>query len=477
MANHLAEAATFYARAGVHVLPCDPANKRPCGELVPQDLGPDRKRVKSSGGLKKASCNSATILDWWALRPDAMIGVRTGATSGFWVVDLDRPKQVKGAPIGTMSPNGVEAWEKLVAEHGGHAPTLETITPTDGRHIWFRCDPARPVTNSEGRLSGLGINVRGDGGYVIVPPSVRADGAAYVANRNFDPDGIAPAPEWLYELISTPRKPEEGRPHEPGNIGTVKGFHPADRNRQKLTSALSGIPSDDREIWLRIGAALNTLEPEWGAEAQEIWDTWSRTSTKFDHDDQDLTWQGFDPARPDGATVATIFFEAKQRGWTNGPSQSWSDTIGPNPTKSAQVLDMKDYTSNKSDQGPTGPTWFYTLLSPKNSEDDLALTFTALHHENLRHVAAWGKWLEWTGTNWERENTLKVFDQARKVCRAASMSESTTPGESKKIANAKTVAAVEHLSKADRSIAATKDQWDLDEDAFNPKVATDDYKS
>jgi hypothetical protein len=63
---------------------------------------------------------------------------------------------------------------------------------------------------------------------------------------------------------------------------------------------------------------------------------------------------------------------------------------------------------------------------------------------------------------------LKVFDLSRGVCRQGAMAADTMPSEAKRIAKSATVAAVEHLSRADRRIAATKDQWDLDEFLINP---------
>jgi phage/plasmid-associated DNA primase len=111
-------------------------------------------------------------------------------------------------------------------------------------------------------------------------------------------------------------------------------------------------------------------------------------------------------------------------------------------------------------KGPRDAPWSATI-SPENSEDFLALAFAAKHGEDSRYVAAWGKWLEWTDDRWRQENTLKVFDLARKICRAAATA-CPKPGEAKNLAKSKTVAAVEQLSRSDRRIAATKDQWDLD---------------
>lgn len=87
---------------------------------------------------------------------------------------------------------------------------------------------------------------------------------------------------------------------------------------------------------------------------------------------------------------------------------------------------------------------------PSGGEDAIALRFAERHANDLRYVAAWGRWLEWDGGCWRFDNTLRAFDLARRICREA--------GEP----DAKTVAAVERLAKADRRMAATIDQWDAD---------------
>lgn len=54
---------------------------------------------------------------------------------------------------------------------------------------------------------------------------------------------------------------------------------------------------------------------------------------------------------------------------------------------------------------------------PTITEDALALEFSKLHGAELRYVAQWGKWLQWTGERWLFENTLRVFDLARSLAR------------------------------------------------------------
>jgi D5 N terminal like len=106
-------------------------------------------------------------------------------------------------------------------------------------------------------------------------------------------------------------------------------------------------------------------------------------------------------------------------------------------------------------------------ISPENSEDRLALRFADRHGSGLRYVAAWGKWLTW-GACWKIENTLLAFHMAREICREAAAECNRLP-ESKAIAKAKTVVAVENLARSDRRIAATVNQWNADQSFFNCK--------
>jgi putative DNA primase/helicase len=99
--------------------------------------------------------------------------------------------------------------------------------------------------------------------------------------------------------------------------------------------------------------------------------------------------------------------------------------------------------------------------APAFSDDDLAGRFTARHSDDLRYVAAWGKWLQYDGTRWQFDSTLQAWDLTRIVCRdAASACNDNTAA--KRIASATTIAAVERLARADRCHAAVVDQWDAD---------------
>lgn len=100
------------------------------------------------------------------------------------------------------------------------------------------------------------------------------------------------------------------------------------------------------------------------------------------------------------------------------------------------------------------------------SDEQLALTFTAEHHQDWRYVALWAKWLQWVVTHWRLEDTLRAFDLVRVICRAASAF-AEKPSLARSVASARTVAGVERLARADRRHATTAERWDDNHDAFH----------
>jgi putative DNA primase/helicase len=100
-------------------------------------------------------------------------------------------------------------------------------------------------------------------------------------------------------------------------------------------------------------------------------------------------------------------------------------------------------------------------LPAKYADDALALSFTERHADNLRFTAAWGRWSVWNGRVWKQDETLNVFNLARKVCRGESAG-CQDKHLAVRIASSPTIAAVERLARADRRHAAPVDQWDAD---------------
>lgn len=139
-------------------------------------------------GFKDATKFRHIIERWWKDWPAAMIGVPTGSRINAWVLDID-PRH-----------DGHNTLAALEEEHGDLPDTLTATTASGGKHYYFR--HVQGVRN-RGNL-GPGIDVRGDGGYVIAPRSVTAAGGRYDWDNDLEP---VEAPEWLMALVV--RKPQE----------------------------------------------------------------------------------------------------------------------------------------------------------------------------------------------------------------------------------------------------------------------------
>jgi len=136
-----------------------------------------------------ATTEFGALRRWWRRWPEANVGVRTGAISGLVVLDID-PDHGGETSLGEL----VDAYADLPA-------TLEVRTGGGGRHLYF-AHPGGRVPNSAGAL-GTGLDVRGDGGYILAPPSRHASGASYRRLTNAPP---APLPGWLAALLTTRRR-------------------------------------------------------------------------------------------------------------------------------------------------------------------------------------------------------------------------------------------------------------------------------
>ena len=141
----LAVAARSLASAGVPVFPCLVEGKRPL----------------TRRGFLDASSDAAHVAGWWLRTPNANIGIPTGAASGVVVVDVD----VHGPTDGRV------AWERAAEVGLVNGAGLVVRTPTGGSHAYF---PATPGTEQRSwQAAAAGVDFRGDGGYIIAPPSQR----------------------------------------------------------------------------------------------------------------------------------------------------------------------------------------------------------------------------------------------------------------------------------------------------------------
>lgn len=176
----LTKAALDYGRLGWSVIPIEPRGKRP---LIRWHVYQSRR------------ADPTEVCDWFRRWPDANIAVVTGVISGLVVVDLD-PRH-----------GGTESLDIIQREHGPLIETAESRTGGGGRHLYF-AHPGEIVPNRVGIAAGL--DLRGDGGYVVAPPSTHACGEPYHWTRSPESFPVAPLPQWLFHLVSD-EKAHRGR--------------------------------------------------------------------------------------------------------------------------------------------------------------------------------------------------------------------------------------------------------------------------
>jgi putative DNA primase/helicase len=174
----LLSAALAYAARGWMVFPVQPGSKEP---------------HPGTHGFKDASSDPEVVRDLWVQHGmDSNIGLATGPDSGVYVVDVDEGTRKDGTP-----KVGETTLEALEAQHGDLPATLMAATPNRGRHLMF-VYPAEAgrLGNTSGKL-GTDLDTRGDGGYVLLAPSV-VEGRSYTWLAELE---LAELPEWVVEAV------------------------------------------------------------------------------------------------------------------------------------------------------------------------------------------------------------------------------------------------------------------------------------
>lgn len=326
--NMLAEALSYAAR-GWPVFPCEGKDKRP---LVPRDTDADGKPIPNTGGLKKATTDADQIRAWWTKWPNALIGVALGHEAGVWVVDFD-PRE--GEDV-----DGVAA---RMAELVGNFPAgPKSETQSGGWHIWFRMPEGDVPKNSVGKGATKHIDWRAQGGYVIAPPSVMANGNRYSWLVSPDVADFPDAPAELLDLVFkrgrfAPPKAEKPARSEPGRVVAddakrrycvialgraaerVRNLVPGQRNSEINNIALGvghlvgtggitreeaydalfdacvalGLPADDKA--LKPGGTLDRALDDGMREPSDLSHVGLRTGSRREQIESKLENAGFDP--------------------------------------------------------------------------------------------------------------------------------------------------------------------------------------
>jgi putative DNA primase/helicase len=400
-------AALDYAELGIPVFPCSPDDKKPLTER----------------GFKDASADPEIIRAWWRSHPKAMIGVPTGEPSGVFVLDVDQDE--------TKGLDGEASLMDLLNREGSLSDTAIQITPRGGRHFLFR-HPGGKVKNSASKL-GAGLDIRGDGGYIIIAPSVNATGKAYEWQRGLQE--LAEAPDWLLNCLA----PSAAAPRQDNGANVYK-LNPDTRRSNYVDAAVRAeaqaveqARQGQRNHRLN-GAAFNLGQFVGAGELSEaevvrvLINAATHAGLVADDGEESVR-----------KTIASGMIAGKAQPRRAPEPQPQQRRREPQRTKTTRI----EVGANAL--GDFDPT-----------EDGISLAFEARFKDVLRYCHHAGCWYHWDGARWRKEETKLAFSFARQVCREWNRHNTD------KLAKASTAAAVERFAQAARCFAVTSSTWDAD---------------
>lgn len=305
---------------GWSVFPCNPLDKRPLCKF----------------GFKAATKDKAILRQWWIQWPNAMIGVPMGEVSGVFCVDLDRKEG---------GHDGIATWHSLMEINGPCPNTRQHITPSTGMHLVFLWENG--IRSIPLNKLAPGIEIKGEGGYIVVPPSRMADGREYHGNDM----PVAVAPKWFLTMIRQ-YQGEDGELDEELRQDTGKGIYPEAGYEKKpvdideLREALRHIPADDYDTWYRMAGAIRK---DVGEKGIFLFDEWSRKSKKYSARDVKRKWE--DARNITNIGAGTIFHIADEQssGWREAYHRHQQHVPPPKSNGHAKSHDKAN------GQSPPGP--------------------------------------------------------------------------------------------------------------------------
>jgi hypothetical protein len=215
-----------YADKNYHIFPAKPGEKK--SRLS--------KQYAADGQNWGMTFNAERIKKYWQQFPDSNVCIVTGDINGLFVVETDTAAHGK---------DGAAELQKLIAANGGEWPdTMTAESPTGSIHYYFAWPEGNVVIrNSTGELGDIktpGVDVRGEGGMVVAPPSVNPKYEASYRWKNPGLPGPANAPQWLIDLVA--EKPTERKPGDP------------QADIDKIRTAMEIIPNDKPDMAWEVAA-------------------------------------------------------------------------------------------------------------------------------------------------------------------------------------------------------------------------------
>ena len=308
------EAALAYAARGWDVFPAPPGTKK------------SHKSARFSNGADWGKTrNPNQIRRDWSRWPDANVGIATGIDSGIFVLDVDTPEGHK--------VDGFASLHQLEDEHGKLPDTLMGESPSRSRHFVFNHPGGDVYIKCSASEIAPGLDIKGDGGMIIAPPSIKPAIGRYRWINEGTP--IADAPDWLLELVirketeassaGTTRRPTRQIVPPPPwlakliadstGLGVSRDPNdlPPPADPAKIDAALTAIERNNyvgigHDDWIAIGGGL--LKEFGEVKAHEEFLRWSARGSDYNPSNFEQQWESI--VRKDGYawTIGTLFYLA-----------------------------------------------------------------------------------------------------------------------------------------------------------------------
>jgi len=243
---------------------------------------PDKKPFIKWEDFQKRKPTVEEIKEWWTRWPEANIGIVTGAISGVVVIDVDKPEE------------GMRA----VSEYLQTSKIPTATTPRGGYHLYFKA-PEKPLSNKAGTPQGC--DFRGEGGYIIAPPSSNGTGKGYKWINGLSLEQVEPSPlprTYISFINSLAFKEGEGKKDEKTGDSIRLHLTPSDFNEGRRDNTLfhisnylakGGMPEEEAQQFIeivsqkcceppfpiseareKVHSAFKRNERKWGSISEEV---------------------------------------------------------------------------------------------------------------------------------------------------------------------------------------------------------------
>lgn len=410
---------------GLPVFPCN------------ADKGPLTKN-----GFKDATRDPAAIRRMFAKPGAVMIGVPTGRESGFVVVDVDVKDNARG--------------EEWLDENGDAIPETRTHrTRSSGLHLLFLPPHGEEIGCSKGRVAP-GVDVRGEGGYVIFPPTLGYEVA--------DDASLAEMPRWLIAKCRKPAAPPAAPPRPPRDVATDgggSGYGLQALNAECEAIRKAGFGSQEHTLnsaGLSIGGLVAGGELD---EATALSDLLAAarcvpsqpgrkpwTQAELEQKIRRAFADGKTKPRQAPPLSEPAGRQARQRK-PEGKDRQPEPVNDPTPDAEPNAKQSAD------DGGPID-------IDPSGVEltqDGVAWAFAAQKRHRLAFDHTSQQWFYWVDGRWRIDATASAFHQVRVYCRALRDGAEDAPKDMAKIGF---VANVERAVRTDPRLAVSHEHWDKD---------------